>query len=127
MVITVDGTVYDGLAVTGLKRTFSVADGSNAGRAKNGNMIRDVVGSYYNYQININKRMSNKEIYDRFYEVVSSPDDSHIFELPYGQGSYLFEGYVTSGTDDFISAANDTNDWDNLSFNIIAMKPKRRP
>lgn len=122
-----DGVEYPSVHVTSLKRSFSILDGPNSGRALSGDMIRDVIGTYYNYSIDVKPDSQNPEEYDTFYEEVSAPVDYHIMEFPYGQTMYSFKAYVTSGDDSIIIKGEDNTLWAGLTLNFIAMSPKRRP
>ena len=54
MIVTVDGTSYDvRVPAGGLKRSFQVLDGENAGRTLSGRMVRDIIGTFYNYELQI--------------------------------------------------------------------------
>lgn len=126
-VFTVDGVSYPGVNVLSIKRNFAVLDGPNAGRVMDGTMKRDVIGTYYNYSMEVTSDYSDLEEYDRLYEVISSPQDSHEIVVPYGQGTLTFTAYVANGDDELIHKRDHFNKWNNLSVNFIAMKPQRRP
>lgn len=125
-VFSVDGVEYPNLHVTNLQRSFSVLDGANAGRTLSGAMVRDVVGTFYNYKIDINSTYSDTEEYDKLYEVISAPQDSHLVTFPYGQSELTFQAYVTGGEDN-VDMSGGVNKWDGLSISFIAMKPQRKP
>ena len=72
-VLSLDGKAYPNLHVVSLKRSFSVLDGDNAGRVMTGAMTRDIIGTYYNYSLEIDSVTSNPEEYDEFYETISAP------------------------------------------------------
>ena len=124
--IVVDGVAYPHLHVVSLKRTFEVLDGQNAGRNLAGLMIRDVIGTYYNYSIEIDADERYPEEYDNFYETVSSPSESHSIIVPYGQSTLEYTAYVTNGKDELQMMYETRNRWNTLSFNFIAMAPQRR-
>ena len=126
-VFSIDGITYPAVMVTDLKRSFEILDGENAGRVKTGTMVRDVIGTYYNYSMELDTSESSIAEYDALYEVLSAPVDSHLLSVPYAQATLLFEAYVTSGEDNLISMENQRNKWEGLSVNFIAMSPKRRP
>lgn len=126
-VFSVDGVPYPGVNVLSLKRSFSVLDGSNAGRVMDGTMKRDIIGTYYNYSMEIASDYSDLEEYDKLFEVISSPQDSHEIVVPYGQGTLAFTAYVANGDDELIHKRDSFNKWNNLTFNFVAMKPQRRP
>ena len=124
----VDGIEFTKAVVDKPKRSFQILDGENAGRQiLTAKMERDVLGTFYNYSMNIDSRFMTKEEYDALYDLLSSPVDSHAIEVPYGQETLVFEAYVTNGTDELVRIRNNGNVWANLSINFIAMEPQRRP
>ena len=124
----IDGVEFTRAVVGKPKRSFQILDGENAGRQiLTARMERDVLGTFYNYSMSIDSRFMTKEEYDTLYELLSSPVDSHLIEVPYAQETLIFEAYVTNGTDELQGIRNNTNVWANLSVNFIAMEPQRRP
>ncbi len=126
-VLSLDGKAYPNLHVVSLKRSFSVLDGDNAGRVMTGAMTRDIIGTYYNYSMEIDPVSSDLSEYDEFYEAISAPVDSHVLTVPYAQGTATFDAYVANGEDELASKYGSRNEWQNLTINFIAMKPKRTP
>lgn len=126
-VFTIDGAAYPGVLVMDLQRSFSVLDGENAGRVKTGRMVRDIIGTYYNYSMELDTSEASLAEYDALYEVLSAPEDSHMLIVPYAQGTISFEAYITNGEDSLISMESSRNKWEGLSVNFIAMSPQRRP
>ena len=124
----VDGIEFTKAVVDKPKRSFQILDGENAGRLiRIAKMERDVLGTFYNYNMTIDSRFMTREEYDTLYDLLSAPDDSHMIEIPYAQGTWVYEAYVTNGTDELIGIRNGVNIWGNLSINFIAMEPQRRP
>lgn len=126
-VLSLDGKAYPNLHVVSLKRSFSVLDGDNAGRVMTGAMKRDIIGTYYNYSMEIDPVSSDLAEYDEFYEAISSPVDSHVLTVPYAQTTLTFDAYAANGEDELVSKYNGRNEWQNLAVNFVAMKPKRTP
>ncbi len=124
MELTVDGKKYNVL-VTSLTRKFQVLDGENAERTLSGAMIRDIIGTFYNYEITILPAVGKYGDYDALYEVLSAPQDSHSVVLPYGQGTMSFRAYVTAGQDNLIRKKPGEAYWTGLSVQFIAMAPQR--
>ena len=128
--LAIDGKFYNViLPSNGVKRSFSILDGENSGRVQTGDMVRDIIGTYYNYSLEIEQDPQYPKDYDDLYEVVSNPVDYHTIIVPYAQGIYQFEAYVTDGEDtlNFISQNNNFYNWSGLSLNFVAMKPKKIP
>jgi len=126
-VFTLDGIEYPEARVTKLARLFSVLDGPNAGRVMTGDMVRDIIGTYCNYSIEIEVAEGDISAYDALYEAITAPVDSHALTAPYGQTVFAFDAYVTNGEDELLSMESGRNKWGHLSFNFIAMSPRRRP
>lgn len=124
-VFMVDGVGYPSVNVISLKRNFAVLDGPNAGRVMDGTMKRDIIGTYYNYSMEVTSDYSDLAEYDSLYEVISSPADSHEIVVPYGQGTMTFTAYVANGDDELLHKRENFNKWNNLTFNFVAMKPQR--
>ena len=127
-IFSIDGKEYNvTVPAGGIQRSFSVLDTDKSGRSQSGDMIRDIIGTYYNYSIEINTKMLNYDEYDQLYEIISSPTEYHILTVPYGQTTLTFKAYVTSGSDSFDVKGKDGKiRWKGLKLNFIAMSPQRR-
>lgn len=126
-VFTLDGKAYNVFVpADGIRRSGQILDGENAGRTLSGGMIRDIIGTYYNYSISIDTQQTDYAEYDALYEELTAPVDFHILTVPYGQGTITFDAYITSAEDTLQSMAGG-NRWGNLTINFIAMDPHRRP
>ena len=123
--IKIDGKEYVSM-VTGFKRNFEVADSESTGRTADWRMHRDVVGTFYNYSVEVDTHFMNVTDYDSLFELISSPTQSHHFEFPYGQGIISFEGYVTKGGDTLSTMKDGKSLWGKLAFNVISLEPQRR-
>lgn len=124
---TVDGVAYKvKVPPGGLKRSFDVLDGPNAGRMLGGAMTRDLIGTFYNYQLEINRDGASLEEYDRLFEVLSAPVDAHTVTFPYGQDTLTFRAYVTKGNDSLTRRSNGRSYWGGLSIQFVAMAPQRK-
>ncbi|MBQ0165342.1 MAG: hypothetical protein KBS75_09140 [Bacteroidales bacterium] len=125
-IFSIDGTFFNvRIPEKGIKRSFAILDGENAGRVKSGRMDRDIIGTYYNYTVQIDTSALDRAEYDNLYEIVSMPVDYHIIRVPYGQTTLEFEAYVTAGEDVLNLVSNGSNEWGGLSLQFIAMEPYR--
>lgn len=122
MLIKIDGKEYN-VINSELTRNFQVLDGENAGRTLDGEMHRDVIGTYYNYTWKLEPK--NIEDYSELYDVLSSPDDYHTITIPYNQSTKTFKAYVTNGQDQLRRQEDGVNYWTGLSVNFIAISPNR--
>ena len=128
-IFQIDGHYFDVIIPEkGIKRKFEVADSDKAGRVLTGKMVRDVIGTYYNYTVELKTHRLSPQQYDDLWYILSAPKESHIITLPYGYDETItFEAYCTSGEDTLIMQRNGKNKWDDLSINFIAMEPRRKP
>lgn len=123
-----DGTAYR-LHVVSLKRSFQVLDTDNSGRViEAGQMYRDIVGTFYNYELKLTPIAGAEEDYHAFYEAISSPAESHLLTLPYGrEGTLTQRMYVTAGTDELLRQENGKNVWNGLTVKYVATRACRTP
>lgn len=126
IVFEVDGKAYR-VRVDRLKRSGIVTDGDNAGRLSVSlEMVREILGTFYNYTMELNTAELDFDEYDALFETLSDPDmDSHLVKLPYAQGYLTFQAYVTQVDDELKQMGDDFTWWGNMSFQFIAMKPQR--
>lgn len=125
VVFTLDGIAYN-VSVQELKRSFSVLDSDKSGRSLNGSMVRDVIGTFYNYKMTLGTSDLSRSSYNALYEAISAPVDSHLAVFPYGDSVLSQRMYITSG-EDGLFCDDDGNTWSGLSLNFIAMEPQRVP
>ena len=121
-----DGIAYN-VDVTKLTRKFSVLDSDKSGRTQDGQMYRDVIGTFYNYTMTVSARGGDAAALDALWEAVSRPDVSHVCEFPYGQDTLVQRMYVTGGEQDMLIMTDRANHWKEISLNFIAMSPKVVP
>lgn len=127
-VFTLDGKAYNVFVpAEGIKRNGQILDGENAGRTLSGVMIRDIIGTYYNYSISIDTQQLEVEEYDALYDAVTAPVDYHELTVPYGQSELSFRAYITGAADVLISMENGVNRWGELTLSFVAMAPQRTP
>lgn len=125
-IFKVDGIAYNVLVPDGgLKRSAAVLDGDNVGRTKSGRIIRDIIGTYYNYTLQIDTRGLDVEQYDALYGVLTAPEEYHTIVMPYGQATLTFQAYVSNVDDSLVTMEGNRNRWGGLSVTFIAMGPER--
>ena len=125
--IQMDGVTYPHIHFVSITRSFQVLDGENAGRVMTGEMERDIIGTYYNYAVEIDADDATPQEYDDFFDAISAPVDAHEIIVPYAQATLTFLAYVTNGQDNLDMMMDAQTRWNGLSLNFIAMAPQRRP
>lgn len=126
--VILDGVTYN-LRVTyeTLRRSFRIEDGDNAGNMLSGYYQRDVIGTYYDYEMTVEADPNDPTTYDNFYEVISAPVNSHEITLPYGQGTITYNAMVTEGEDYYRGSVNGKKRWGLLRVFFTAIEVKREP
>ena len=124
-IFSIDGVYYDVIIPqNGIKRSFQVLDDDTAGRVLSGAMQRSIIGTYYNYTIELDTSRMDKDDYDDMYDVLSAPVDYHELVVPFGQTTLIFDAYITSGTDNLKQISPAGNVWEGLTLNFIAIEPQ---
>lgn len=121
-----DGVAYN-VRVTKLTRKFSVLDSDKTGRTQNGEMYRDIIGTFYNYSMTVEQRGDDAAAMDEFWEAISQPQASHVCAFPYGQTTMTQRMYITSGEQDVTGITNGGTNWGEMTLSFIAMSPRVTP
>ena len=126
-IVWIDGKSYNiSIPEKGIKRNFEILDTDKAGRLVNGDMQRDIIGTFYNYSVEFKTNNLTRKEYDDFYEVISAPVEYHTIIVPYGQSTLEYKAYVTNGQDILERIDKNGNKWSGITVNFIATSPKRR-
>ena len=123
-VFLMDGVSFN-VSVTSLVRKFSVMDTDKSGRTQNGQMYRDIIGTFYNYTMTIRERSGDAAALESFWAAISDPGKaSHVCVFPYGQKTITQQMYVTSGEQALELMEKGRNHWGEMTVNFIAMGPE---
>lgn len=126
--VILDGKTYDLNVKYGtIGRSFRIEEGENSGTMLSGLYTRDIIGTYYDYVMEVESDPRRPAVYDQFFEAISAPADSHQLILPYGQGTITFNAMVSSGSDNFYGKLSNVSRWGGLRVNFRAIRPKREP
>lgn len=121
-----DGIAYD-VHVLDLTRKFSVQDTNKATRVQSGAMVRDLVGTFYNYELTVRPRNGNMRAVDDLWEALSQPVSYHVCVFPYNQTVLTQRMYVTDGKQPLKRLTVNKTYWGDLKISFIAMEPKVVP
>lgn len=124
--IVMDGITYRVRTVYNtMERSFQLTEGPNAGNMLSTRRERDLLGTAYSYELQIEADPAYPEEYDGFYEAISAPVDSHTLTLPYGQGTITFEAMIQSGTDVYKGIMGGKKRWGNLTVVYTPIEVQR--
>lgn len=115
--ITIDSISYE-VPVVSCKRTADVLDKS-AERTVDGVLHREIIGVYYNYQLQFGYGAS-VATYNALFTKLSEAVDFHTVIIP---GGYTFQAYIAGVSDDLFKVKNEISYYRNLSASFIAQAP----
>ena len=126
--LIIDGTPYN-LAIIEMHRKADVLDKS-AYRSEDGDLHREVIGTYYNYTLKFGMLCRTKEErteYNQLFEVLAQPVEYHSVTLPHV--GITFEGYFGSVEDEINYLVDDETGaaFKGLQCNLIARLPRVTP
>lgn len=120
-----DGKEYK-VAITSLKRKGDLLD-KYAYRSEDGELHREVIGTYYNYTLAVGVE-NDLDTYNELFNVLTEPTAYHEVTLPHD--NIKFHGYFGSVQDE-IDRLNYGNSgktrYKGLTCNLVAVHPARRP
>ena len=126
--VTLDNVQYKvRVKIRSLNRSFRIEESERSGAVKSGDYFRDIIGTYYDYEMEVEPDPSAPEDYDAFYEMISAPVESHSVVVPYGQGTMTYDAMVSTGDDTKRDKINGVTRWTGLKVKCSAKKPQRRP
>ena len=126
--LNMDGTTYRvRIVYYTLIRSFELLEGVNAGEMLSGRHERDLLGTGYTYQMQVEPDPRYPTDYDAFFEAISAPVDSHTIIMPYGQTNITYEAMVESGQDTYRGIVGGRTKWRGLTVQYRYIEPQRVP
>ena len=126
MKFSIDGQEFN-VIVTELARKGRVSESKLSGDVKSGAHFRDIIGTYYDYEMTVGSNALSETEYDALFEILTAPVESHEVVLPSGAGTLSFRAYIEDTSDSMTADNGKTRRWGNLSVQFYAQKPQRRP
>lgn len=120
--VIIDGIEYK-VPIIEMTRSADILD-KYANRSEDGVLHREVIGTYYNYELKIGV-INDLELYNKLFAVLSEPVESHIVEFPHDKIRY--EAYFSSVSDEINKVMDNGTRFRGLSCKCTAMRPARRP
>ena len=126
--LNMDGTTYRvRIVYDTLIRSFELLEGVNAGEMLSGRHERDLLGTGYTYQMQVEPDPRYPTDYDAFFEAISAPVDSHTIIMPYGPTNITYEAMVESGQDTYRGIVGGRTKWRGLTVQYRYIEPQRVP
>lgn len=124
--IIMDGITYRVRVVYDtMQRNFTLLSGANAGTMLSQREERDLIGTGFSYDMNIEPDPQYIEDYDAFYQAISAPVDTHTITLPYGQTTITYEAMIEGGTDTYRGKLGNKNMFHGLRITCRYIEPQR--
>lgn len=121
-----DGVEYN-VHVMDLARSFEVMETNLSGRTQDGQMYRDLVGTFYHYSMRIAQRDNDTAAMDAFWDAISNPQISHVCTFPYNQSTMTQRMYVKTGRQDIRRLKESRTEWGDIVIEFVAMAPRVTP
>lgn len=122
MIFKIDDRVFENVAVVSLTRNVSIKSGGNTGTFLSGRQYYDTQKSYLSYNMVLNASTLSPNDYDSLFEILSAPEETHKFEIIYGQTMRVFEGHVSQVSDKCLKKLQDKTLWGNLSIQFTSVE-----
>lgn len=120
--LIIDGESYN-IPVISLKRKADFLD-KYAQRTENGDLQRELIGVYFNYQLQLGQTFDTDE-YTRLWDKLTEPEEYHEVTVPDEAGSYTFTAYFSNVGDELRRQVGAKNYFKGLTVNFIAKSPAR--
>lgn len=119
--LIIDDVEYP-VAIVSLKRKGDILD-KTANRTEDGDLHREVIGTYYNYTMEI-RPGNDTELYNRLFDVLTAPVPYHRVILP--NETVEVKMYFGSVQDEVRFIDNKgTTYYNNLTCNLVCKEPRR--
>jgi len=118
--LIIDGVEYK-VGVVELKRKGDILD-KTANRTEDGDLHREVIGTYYNFSMKI-RPGNDYALYDRLFWVLTEPVAYHEVQLPTMNAPVKM--YFGSIQDEVVFTDGEDTKYKSLSCNVICKLPSR--
>ena len=118
--IIIDGITYN-VPVSGIRRRADFLD-KYAERTEDGTLQRELIGVYFNYQIQFG-RTTNVAEYAALWNKLTEVEEFHEVTVPDESGDYTFTAYFSNVGDEMLKQRGAANFWQNLTVNFTAKEP----
>lgn len=127
MSVTIDSVVYD-VPVLSLKMKGEFLD-KFAERTEDGTLHRELIGVYFNYELQFGHPVSSTErtAYAALWVKLTEPVEFHTVTVPDEDGDYTFTAYFANVAHELLRSKASDRFWKSLTVSFIAKSPARTP
>ena len=120
--IVIDGITYD-VPIIGMTRRADFLS-KYAERTEDGVLHTELIGVYYNYQIQFGASTNAAE-YAALWLKLTEPEEFHEVTVPDEDGDFTFTAYFSNVGDTLRKSKGAQPFWKNLTVNFVAQSPAR--
>lgn len=120
--IFIDGSEY-AVPIVSLSRKADFLD-KYAERVETGRLFRELIGVYFNYQIQFGTGADPVE-YARLWNKITEKQEFHTVSIPDGDGMHTFEAYFANVGDTMFKYKDPQAFYKSLTLDIISRDPTR--
>lgn len=121
--IVIDGTHFN-VPLVSIDRTADVLD-KYANRTEDGDLKREILGVYYNYQVSFGT-INDSATYNALFDKLTEPTEFHTISVPVEGGYFTFVGYISSVSDKYAKIGENEAKFEGLKCKFTAKQPTRR-
>lgn len=122
--LSIDGNKFEVMLIK-VNRKADILD-KYARRTVNGDLQREVIGTYYNYSLEFAYN-DKPEKYSLLWNKLTEPKEFHNITIVDTIDTITFTGYISNVTDEIIYASGTERIFKSLSCDLIAKMPNRIP
>lgn len=122
MIFVIDGEIFD-VGISKLDRKTRI-EKEKIGTTLDGKEHYEIIGTYIDYILTFVCRGNNIKDYDRLYELVSEPTESHTVELPYNQETLTINATISISNTQVQYDFNRFRKWSEMKITFSSIEPR---
>lgn len=123
----IDEVDFSSRVVANITRRAEIRDTDLSGTMLGGEYHRDIMGTYYTYQLTIAVPVTDTATYTELYQLLTQPVESHQVVLPYNQSVLEITAYIKTVTDRLYRQTLDKLTWNTIVVEFVGASPSRIP